>query len=160
MVCLGPPVLPSRFLFINPNETGFLPHPHIDRVCSNLTTSAVAQSPVSLPRLKDYAPETDDCASGRSSSHVAIATNPRVKDVASLSQFPPALLGCVRLLCYVFDPWVNKQKQPSWREGEKYRPASSDQVEARVHALKIEGRELCIAQQFQSFIGAEVSAYF
>ena len=34
-------------------------------------------------------------------------TNPRVKNVASFSPVHPVLLGCSRLLCYVFDPRVS-----------------------------------------------------
>ena len=36
-----------------------------------------------------------------------VITNPRVKDVALFSPIPAVLLGCVRLLCYVFDPRVS-----------------------------------------------------
>src|SRR3954454_3222777 len=39
-------------------------------------------------------------------------TNPRGKDVASFSPIPPVLLGCVRLLCYVFDPRISKCASP------------------------------------------------
>jgi hypothetical protein len=36
-------------------------------------------------------------------------TNPRVKNIASFPPIPPALLTCVRLLCYVFDPRVSNE---------------------------------------------------